>query len=307
MPHRLLLVLALAFAGCAVTSHATEPASAASHPLDALEAIVDEPGPIRFHHVRAADWAVSLAGLLDLDHPEARAAGLEDRDEPIHIDLFALEHPEAGLYLVDSGIHDGFVDWAQNDASFLLRMALNLEALDVKRTTREVVDALGAPAGVLLTHLHLDHLLGLPDLPAATPVYVGPGEAHARNFMNTLVRGTTDHFLEGKGPLRELAATAEAPAVDLLGDGSIWAIHAPGHTRGSMAYVARTPEGPVLMMGDVCHTTFGFERGVPPGEFTQDHEENARSLAMLRDLASRHPSMRVFLGHQDAPAARASR
>ena len=35
-------------------------------------------------------------------------------------------------------------------------------------------------AGVLLTHLHLDHLLGLPDVPRGTPLYAGPGETTPR-------------------------------------------------------------------------------------------------------------------------------
>src|SRR5690606_25430707 len=128
----------------------------------------------------------------------------------------------------------------ENDASLLLRIALELDALAVKRTTSEVVAEVGAPKAVLLTHLHLDHLLGLPDLAEGTPVYVGPGEASDRGFVHALSRGTTDHFLAGKGALRELPATKERPAIDLVGDGSIWAIHAPGHTEGSMAYVART-------------------------------------------------------------------
>src|SRR5690606_28802478 len=114
----------------------------------------------------------------------------------------------------------------------LLRLALNLEAFELLRSTRQVVEELGSPRGVLLTHLHLDHVLGLPDLPEGTPVYVGPGEATDRSFMNALSRGTTDFFLAGAGTLRVFDATPEEPAIDLLGDGSIWAIHAPGHTAG---------------------------------------------------------------------------
>jgi glyoxylase-like metal-dependent hydrolase (beta-lactamase superfamily II) len=75
----------------------------------------------------------------------------------------------------------------------------------------------------------------------------------------------------------------------------------PGHTPGSTAYVVRTPNGPVLLTGDVCHTVWGWRNDVPPGKFTSDRAANVDSLARLKKLAAEHPNMRVQLGHQRFP------
>jgi N-acyl homoserine lactone hydrolase len=158
-------------------------------------------------------------------------------------------------------------------------------------------------AGVFLTHLHLDHVLGLPDVPRGTPLFVGPGEARASGFMNVFTRSTTDRALGGHAPLSEWRFSPDptgrfSGVIDVLGDGSIWALHVPGHTPGSTAYLARTPAGPVLFAGDACHTAFGWEHGVEPGTFSADQPESRKSLAALEALAARHPELDVRLGHQ---------
>jgi hypothetical protein len=62
--------------------------------------------------------------------------------------------------------------------------------------------------------------------------------------------------------------------------------------------LARTPEGPVLLVGDTCHTVWGWEHDVAPGSFTSDHPRNRESLEKLRALAREHPNMTIRLGHQ---------
>jgi glyoxylase-like metal-dependent hydrolase (beta-lactamase superfamily II) len=135
------------------------------------------------------------------------------------------------------------------------------------------------------------------------PVYVGPGDAESHAFMNLFTSGLVDSALEGKGPLRELRFQRDPDGVfdgvlDVFGDGTLWAIWVPGHTRGSVAFVARTPAGPVLMTGDACHTAWGWKNGVEPGTFSDDRQEGAESLARLEKLVARHPSIDVRLGHQ---------
>ncbi|MEQ1569073.1 MAG: MBL fold metallo-hydrolase, partial [Myxococcota bacterium] len=155
---------------------------------------------------------------------------------------------------------------------------------------------------VLLTHTHLDHVLGLPDVPPGTVVIAGAGELRERGVQAALLRGTYRRLFDGI----TLSALDPAQAVplgelvgwDLVGDGSVWALAAPGHTPGSTAYLARTPDGPVLAVGDTSHTRWGWDHGVTPGTYTEDLEGNARSLGALRSFAARHPTMKVLVGHE---------
>jgi glyoxylase-like metal-dependent hydrolase (beta-lactamase superfamily II) len=313
MNHALTFLLALSLAtlsgGCAATTgHAVGSAAAPFAPSSgaALEATLDEPGPVTVETVVAADWVVDRGGLVNLDHPRAKAARLVDGDEPIKLYLHAIRHPTRGLYLVDSGVERAFRD--APGAALLHGMTAGLAHLDKMTTHTLTGDWLAAHAepvrGVLLTHLHLDHVLGLRDLPASTPIYVGSGDAKVRTFENVFLSGIFDASLADKGPLEELSFRRDpsgrfAGVLDLFGDGTFWAIAGPGHTPGSTAFVARTPRGPVLLTGDACHTAWGWENGVEPGSFSRDKRASAASLASLLALAARHPSMEVRLGHQE--------
>lgn len=152
-----------------------------------------------------------------------------------------------------------------------------------------------------MTHLHLDHVSGMSELPAAVPVYVGPGEAKTRAFMHLFTQGSIDRLIGERGPLQELHIVPAGDGfgvVDLFGDGSLFAVSIPGHTAGSLAFVARTPRGPVLLTGDGSHTRWGWEHDVGPGTFSEDHAGSAASFKALRQLVSRHPTTDVRFGHQ---------
>jgi glyoxylase-like metal-dependent hydrolase (beta-lactamase superfamily II) len=158
-------------------------------------------------------------------------------------------------------------------------------------------------AGVFLTHLHLDHVMGLPDVPPSTPVYAGPGEPDASQFLNLFSRGTIDAMLEAAPPIQEWSYEGDPDGrftgiVDIFGDASVWALHVPGHSPGSTAYLVRTPDGPKLLVGDASHTRWGWENGVEPGTFSLDGPQSAESLAVLRELVREYPQLEVHLGHQ---------
>jgi N-acyl homoserine lactone hydrolase len=280
MKHTVWLLI---LSACTTTSHALVPASLGQpSTLAVMEQTLSAPGPITLDTVVAADWNVPLSGLLNIER-----AGLSDRDEPIQIFVHVIKHPQKGTFLVDSGV-----------ASDLSAVPSYFQKLMKPIVTRETTGALtarlGRIDGVLLTHVHLDHVLGLPDLAKDTPVYAGAGDARERSFQNLLMHGVFNDLFSGLGAIEELTPQVH----DLFGDGSLWAIPTPGHTKGSFAYLARTTSGPVLLTGDASHTRYGWEHGVEPGTFSEDQAASRVSLLMLKALVERHPELVVRFGHQ---------
>ncbi len=291
---------------CRPTTHATAPSALGVARASAeLDAIVDEPGPVRVETVVGADWHVPRSGLVNLDHPKAKAAHLADVEEPIVVVFHALHHPAQGLYIVDTGVERAIRDDPDHAAlSGVAARYMGVRDMRVRTDTRAwLATQPESLKGVFLTHLHLDHVSGMRDVPNDAVVYTGPGESAGRGFLNAFVQGPTDAALAGKGATREWQFAPDASGafdgvVDVFGDGTVWALYVPGHTRGSTAYLARTPNGPVLFTGDASHTTWGWDNGVEPGSFSEDQPRSAVSLARLRAFVAKHPRIDVRVGHQ---------
>ena len=305
----LLFIGALAIAvlsACTQTSHPAQPADLGK-PISsaAMEALIDQPGPIELKTIVGADWIADLSGLLNLNDPTAVQAGLGDHEEPIQIYTHVVRHPTRGFFLVDTGVSKRLVDDpASAGVGWVLRKFAKIQRMQVRQDTLSVIKSEGVPLqGVFMTHLHLDHISGMPDVPKDVPIYTGPSEPEYSSLVHMVVQGTEDSFLEGRPALREFQFSKDTGGkfegvIDVFGDGSLFAISTPGHTPGHVSYLARTPTGPVLLTGDTCHTRWGWENGVEPGTYTDDRESERRNLLALKTLSERHPKMIVKLGHQ---------
>ncbi len=300
---RLSLLLGLTLlSACVVTRHPVTPAQLPA-PVGETDLItlLNTPGPI-VHSVHvSARWATKLSGLVNLDDPQA--AALVDGETPIVLPVHRLVHPSGGVFVVDTGVERDTLGGGSGPVKGVVKLAL--KGATTVEPLGDLLASAGAPiGGVLITHMHLDHLLGLQDVPAGTPIYVGAGETTARGRGNLMLWRTVQSALHGHAPLRSFDGAGATPlgpipqAYDLLGDGSLWALSTPGHTPGSMAYLARTTEGPVLFTGDTCHTIWGWEHNVTPGSFTADHALNATSLNQLKALAELLPGVKVYVGHE---------
>lgn len=302
-PATLLCLLLLL--GCSAGRHASTPSRlGVPSRASAVLASADAPGPLTVITLDSADWKVDRSGLINLKDPRAKAAGLKDGKEPIHIYFHALRHPTRGLFIIDTGVETAFRDDPRHALTHgtLVSSFLSLDA--VPMPLGAWLKAQPTPLqGVFFTHLHLDHIMGLRDVPAGVPLYAGPGELASRSLMNAFTCGITDSAFAGRAPLQTWQFAADpdgrfAGVVDIFGDGSLFALWMPGHTPGSVAYLARTPSGPVLFTGDVSHTQWGWDHAVEPGTFTEDPARNLQSLVALKTLVAEHPRMQVRLGHQ---------
>jgi glyoxylase-like metal-dependent hydrolase (beta-lactamase superfamily II) len=287
------------------TTHKTKPARIGA-PISAaaMEALIDQPGPIELKTV-GVNWEAPLSGLLNIKNPKAVQAGLKNRKEPIQIYAHVVRHPTQGFFLVDTGVSRQFVqDPAGVGVGWVLRKFFGIEKMQTRPSTSEIIEAEAAAlTGVFMTHLHLDHVSGFPDIPKDVPIYTGAHEAEAALFLNVIAQGTYNRLLEGRPALEELQFAQDPDGGfegvnDVFGDGSFFAILTPGHTEGHVSYLARTAAGPVLMTGDTSHTRWGWENDVEPGSYLAERERSRRSLLALKALSKRHPKMAVRLGHQ---------
>ena len=302
----LAYALILALSGCSLSTQPLGTAAPGKASSSAeMEGLIDQPGPIELETIISADWSVPLAGLLNLKSEAAIRAGLNDREEPIQVYAHLLKHPKRGNFLVDTGVSKKLLDDPGSAGlNWLVRREMGLEKLQLKKSTAEILQGInGKLAGVFFTHLHIDHISGMPDIPNDVPLYLGASESTEKSFMNMFVQGVSNKLLENKQPLQEWHFQPDPQyrfegIVDIFEDGSVFAISVPGHTPGSTAYLVRTTRGPVLLTGDTSHTRWGWEHTVEPGDFTRDNERNLTSLKSLKSLVASHPKIEVRLGHQ---------
>jgi N-acyl homoserine lactone hydrolase len=224
---------------------------------------------------------------------------------PLRVYAHLVRHPIHGDVLIDSGLDASFATAAYGNIQWPARwvLAVLVDAPYRQRAGEDVAAQLAQHGAtvrkVFFTHLHMDHTAGVPALPADVELVTGPGEAddayQVFGFGHIPASATLRELdFEGAPVLAPLG-----PALDLFGDGSLWAISTPGHSRGHVSFVVNAEHGPVLLAGDASHFRCGFEHGIGPAAPEVDEELRAQeSLDRLRAFADRHPQVQVFLGHE---------
>lgn len=297
-----LALAALIFAQGACATPATR------HPLVAsdlgaasstrrMEASLSRRGVVRFERVRFAQWTGGRGGFIDRDDP--RTAAVPQGFETAVIYAYVVDHPTRGRFLIDAGVSRAL----EGRLNPLMRKGLAEMAVRIDRSLADWLAGEAAPAAVFLTHLHFDHVGGVIDLDPAVPIYLGPGDARESHRMNGLLGHPIDAILRGRAPLREWAFAPDpdgrfAGVLDIFGDGSVWALHSPGHSPGSTAYLVNAVDGPKLVVGDAVSTRLGWDDAMPQPVPDRAGADAERSADRLRRFAADHPAIEVFLGHQ---------
>lgn len=166
----------------------------------------------------------------------------------------------------------------------------------VDRTLAEQLAQLGLKPGdidvVGISHMHADHTGQAAEFPNAR-LLIGKAD-----FEQTA--GKDDPFGRWRGDGQRMTlATADT---DVFGDGSVIALHLPGHTPNHLALLVKLTGGPVLLSGDLYHSTDAREkRGVPP--FNTDRAQTLASMDRFEKLA-RDLGAKVVIQHEPRDIAK---
>ena len=253
----------------------------------------------------APEWFEFSGGRIN----GLRALGLfADRDEFMRLPVpaFLVEHPGAGVMLIDTGLHPSVaVDPKQNFGRLLAWVYRGIQ-MSSEQSAPAQLRARGLDAAdvrfVLMTHMHVDHASAISEFPNATFV-VCRQEWDALSDGKTTdgyVRSQYDYGFDFRTFDFESSETESfasfGRSVDLFGDGSVRAVFTPGHTPGHTSYVLRLRGREVLVAADAIYTRRTLDEGVLPYRMADEHQFR-RSLKEIRRYREQTPGALIIPGH----------
>jgi len=239
---------------------------------------------------------------------------------PRPINVYAIEHVD-GLVLFDTGQDRASLTdpnyFPRGLAGFLYKRLARFQIGPKETLTAQLAAAGYQPSDVrvaVLSHLHEDHIGGIPYLPNAEFVVsdlewreLAKPAPELRGFLRAHIDRPGVRFRKIQFEATNDPTLAPFSAMfDLFGDGSLILLPTPGHTPGSISlFVRRTTGAPLLLVGDVTYEAELLEAGRIPG--VGDKSGLRRVSAMVRELERRHPDLAVLPAHDPGAADRLRR
>lgn len=257
-----------------------------------------------FEHPASITVIPFKMGVMRMDRYPDSPPQAKDRYKPSDILAYAIRHERYGDMLIDTGWDRSFSENPPfGNYPLLVKILLRMKNDQLFQTKGHDIASLMVfhhikPKRVFFTHLHVDHTAGIPALPDGIE-YVF--DARELNFIG---KATLNYYLPGKRRLKTLdfSAAKEVPplgrCLDVLGDGSMWAVSTPGHSSGHVSYVINAKAGPALVTGDAAFYQWGFAQGVGNTRFDEDTKAAGQSRAQLLAFSRQYSQVKVFFGHE---------
>jgi len=216
----------------------------------------------------------------------------------VPVSAYLIEHPR-GPVLIDTGWH---TDMRIDQRRHLGWLASTMFQGDLPEgaAIHEQLSNMGIRdhdlEAVVLTHLHADHASGLKHVARAKRMIVNELEVEAAQrslgYTRAMWQGVS---FEAFRPQR-IPFGPYGLGLDLFGDGLLYLVHTPGHSRGQLSVLAKMSGGWILLASDVGYSSRSWREMILPG-VTDNREEAECSLRWVRDFADRSDCLGVYANH----------
>ena len=255
--------------------------------------IFKNPSPVTIETIVTGTVDINRRGTINTKHIDA--GYIKDEILTVPIKNYLVHHKELGDFLLDAGLDKSYTDDPKGgiDGDMVDEFYQNRnENIGFQLDSRKI-----KPKAVYLSHLHPDHIAGIRELPKDIPYFVGKGE------LEQYQQEEYDYFLDRVETIYEidLLKSNEIPplghCVDLLGDGSLWAVSTPGHTIGHSSYLINGFEGPIFLTMDACFIMDNLRLKIAPSDYTWNIKMAQNSLEMILKFLKSFPEVKVICGH----------
>lgn len=224
-----------------------------------------------------------------------------------------IRHPQA-TFLYDTGLSGDIYLYLRDQSLFFRKTLANFTFEQSLRSHLQHLEMQPDDLDfALISHLHWDHVSGLPDIPGV-PARINRVEYEAaklalldanHGLVRSLLDETPIELFDCNGPAYE----GFHSSLDLFGDGSIVLVPLPGHTPGNTGmFVNRSNGSRLLLLGDAVWVAENYQRPTTMHPFiwsrvTGDDATACQTLIDLHHFSHRHPEIPMIAMHDAAAQA----